>query len=195
MDDDDALRRDDKVLTAAESAVHLSRVHMPPVMREILKRSRLNLLTSISRKQFSQCAERVISHFPKDKEILYKKCHQMSFQKSGLVVALASSPGSGNSWVRQLLESATGIYTGAVYCDAAYVYTGMIGEGLRTGNVLAVKTHCRSSDVLRNLKPNKVIYIVRNPFECILADWCRVLHNSGKHAHTVECVQTNGNEI
>ena len=50
----------------------------------------------------------------------------MSFQSSGSVIVLASFPGSGNSWVRQLLESATGIYTGALYCDGAYVRAGMI---------------------------------------------------------------------
>ena len=41
-------------------------------------------------------------------------------------MALASFEGSGNSWVRQLLESATGIYTGSVYYDPAYVKVGMI---------------------------------------------------------------------
>ena len=33
------------------------------------------------------------------------------------VIALASAPGSGNTWTRHLLESASGIYTGSIYND------------------------------------------------------------------------------
>jgi hypothetical protein len=33
-------------------------------------------------------------------------------------VALASFPGSGNTWVRGLIEAASGIYTGSIYKDA-----------------------------------------------------------------------------
>ena len=33
------------------------------------------------------------------------------------LVALASFPGSGNTWVRYLIERATGIYTGSIYND------------------------------------------------------------------------------
>jgi len=151
-------------------------------------------LTKQSQKEFLECAGSVIS----DKEFIsglprtYQKCHQMSFQKSGPVVVLASTAGSGNSWVRQLLESATGIYTGAMYCDKAYVYAGMIGEGLKTQNVLAIKSHEKSAMVMRDLKPDKVIYIVRNPFESLLADWCRRAHKENLEQHTVKCVQTKG---
>jgi len=36
---------------------------------------------------------------------------------------LASFPGSGNTWVRHLIEQASGIYSGSVYGDMA-LYTG-----------------------------------------------------------------------
>ena len=54
--------------------------------------------------------------------------------------ALASYPGSGNTWVRALLEGATGVLTGSVYVDPSLVNAGFLGEGA-TERVLAVKTH------------------------------------------------------
>ena len=72
---------------------------------------------------------------------------------------LRSFPGSGNTWVRQVLEKVTGIctgvghtmyvanmcsytaYTGSVYCDYEIWRSGMIGEGLDTRSVLVVKAH------------------------------------------------------
>ena len=97
-------------------------------------------------------------------------CRNMSFQRSGPIVALSSIPGSGNSWVRQLLESATGIYTGAVYCDSSYVRAGMIGEGIDTNNVLAIKAHYSPTFVKKLLNIDKAIYIVRSPFGAILSE-------------------------
>ena len=71
----------------------------------------------------------------------------MSFKSLGpILVGLVSYLGSGNSWVRQLLESATGIYTGTVYRDPAYVEAGMIGEGVHMNNVLAIKLHQETFD-------------------------------------------------
>ena len=35
------------------------------------------------------------------------------------LVMLASFPGSGNTWVRLLLEDASGFYTGSVYTDGS----------------------------------------------------------------------------
>ena len=39
-------------------------------------------------------------------------------------LALASYPGSGNTWIRWLIEAATGIYTGSVYKDAHLYFEG-----------------------------------------------------------------------
>ena len=119
----------------------------------------------------------------------FHHCKNMSFKSSGPTVALASYPGSGNSWVRQLLESATGIYTGAIYCDQAYVGAGMIGEFIDTRNVLAIKTHSPPSTGLLG-QYNKVIYVVRNPFSAILAEHNRQLAASAPKlygdSHTAE---------
>ena len=119
----------------------------------------------------------------------YQHCKKMSFKKSGPTVTLVSYPGSGNSWVRQLLESATGIYTGAVYCDPAYVNAGMIGEGVMTNNVLAIKLHQQPSVASKLVNSDKIIYLVRNPFGAILAENNRLIAVSSKKlqlAHTME---------
>lgn len=44
------------------------------------------------------------------------------------LVALASYPGSGNTWLRHLLEHSTGIYTGSVYSDRRLKEGGMSYE-------------------------------------------------------------------
>ena len=129
-----------------------------------------NITSENGQKQFMQCAGIMMLHnmpirIPKSDQ----HCKKMLFQSSGSVIALASFPGSGNSWVRQLLESATGIYTGALYCDPAYVRAGMIGEGVSTQNVIAVKTHETPADAKKLLNHDKAIYIVRSPFAAMLA--------------------------
>ena len=107
-------------------------------------------------------------------------CKNMSFQSSGLVIALASFPGSGNSWVRQLLESATGIYTGAMYCDSSYIDAGMIGEGVDTNNVIAIKAHYAPSFVKKLLNNDRAIYIIRSPFGAILSENNRNIARTSK---------------
>ena len=125
----------------------------------------------------------------------FQHCKTMSFKNSGPTVALASYPGSGNSWVRQLLESSTGIYTGAVYCDVAYINVGMFGEGVMTNNVLAVKLHHEPTYASKFVNSDKVIYIVRNPFGAILSENNRKIAEAAKRfgvAHTVEVDFTYG---
>ena len=102
----------------------------------------------------------------------FQNCKKMSFQSNGTTAALFSFPGSGNSWVRQLLETTTGIYTGALKdCDLSYINKGMIGEGVYTDNVIAVKTHFPYHENF--MVTHKIIYIIRNPFDAILSEWNR----------------------
>ena len=141
-----------------------------------------NLTLQKSQIKFLSCGARRLLKQLKGKQLnsslnmsfSFHHCKNMSFKSSGPSVALVSYPGSGNSWVRQLLEASTGIYTGAVYCDLAYVAAGMIGEFIDTRNVLAVKTHSLSSTSLGR-QYDKAIYIIRNPFTTILAEHNRAL--------------------
>ena len=135
-----------------------------------------NLTTEISRQQFLSCSgTSILQSNPARIPPSHQHCKKMSFKSSGPVVALGSFPGSGNSWVRQLLESATGIYTGAVYCDKSYIEKGMIGEGVTTENVITVKSHASPKIAKQVINHDKAIYIVRNPFGSILANYNRLL--------------------
>ena len=108
-----------------------------------------------------------VLHIPKH----FQTCKNMTFKRDGESVALISTPGSGNSWVRQLLETTTGIYTGSVFCDPSYVHNaGMMGEGIDTNNVLLFKIHEPPKNW--NL-PDKILFVVRNPFDAYVAEWNR----------------------
>ena len=61
--------------------------------------------------------------------------------KEGPLTALASKPGSGNTWVRHLLQLATGIQTGSIFNELRLKRNGFPGEGIVNGSVIAIKTH------------------------------------------------------
>ena len=119
-------------------------------------------------------------------------------------VALASFHGSGNTWVRGLLQAATGVCTGAIYCDTTLRRSGFPGESLRSGKTLVVKTHQtdpRWTGVYyppgtvdkyfkktKNIPVNSsAIFIVRNPFHAIVAEWNRLMtvNHSDNHILSV----------
>ncbi len=69
-------------------------------------------------------------------------------------VALASFPRSGNTWLRVLLESATGQLTGSIYKND--------GIHSRKSEGLVVKTHSKDS-----FRYAKAIVMIRNPFDSL----------------------------
>ena len=116
-------------------------------------------------------------------------------------VALISAPGAGNTWTRGLLEKASGICTGYLYCDLAMRAHGYVGENVKTGRVLVVKTH----SIVPRWEGEKnfyylsseatyvaAVFILRNPVESAVAEWNRYSSmivgqkNSSiaKHVHT-----------
>ena len=115
----------------------------------------------------------------------FHNCKKMSFQNSGIPTLLVSHPGSGNSWVRQLLEATTGIYTGSVRdCDTDYIKIGMLGEGIVSDNVVAVKFH--EGPLPKKWQFRKIIYILRNPYDAIVAEYKRrIAANARSHGITV----------
>ena len=143
-----------------------------------------NLFSSTFNQQFLVCTGQALAKAKKPVNITnegnvvmpkhFQKCKSISFQKNRKTVALLSFPGSGNSWVRQLLETTTGIYTGTYKdCDESYISKGMIGEGVYTDNVITVKLHFPQTNDLKWLYKHNIIYVVRNPFDAILAEWNR----------------------
>ena len=91
-------------------------------------------------------------------------------------VALASFPGSGNTWLRGLLELATNICTGSIYCDRDLRAGGFAGEGLYSSSTLVVKTHKGSIFVKlrhhlrKELNVSSVVLLIRNPFNVLVAE-------------------------
>ena len=105
-------------------------------------------------------------------------CKSRTFlDRKSPIVALVSFPGSGNTWMRYLLEQATGVFTGSIYCDQV-LKTVFPGEYVVSGSVVAVKTHLMDSrelpeDVqLVTGKKNfdKAVVVVRNPFDALVSE-------------------------
>nr|XP_026696645.1 WSC domain-containing protein 2-like [Ciona intestinalis] len=92
------------------------------------------------------------------------------------LVALVSHPGSGNSWLRYLLEGASGIYTGSIYKDPGVFKSGMFGEGDNptSRRTLVVKAH-PSHEYLINITASfdKIVLLIRNPYEAFVAEFNR----------------------
>jgi hypothetical protein len=60
-------------------------------------------------------------------------------QERGQPLQLASYPGSGNTWMRELIQRGTGLVTGSAYRDASLKDQGFPGETVRNGSVIAVR--------------------------------------------------------
>ena len=97
-----------------------------------------SLLTSIQRSNYKQCEAQ--HSFSKGSANVPARC-VFRESKDSAPVALVSVPGSGNTWVRGLLEKATGVCTGSIYCDVPLRKKGFVGEHVSNDNVLVVKTH------------------------------------------------------
>ncbi|XP_002124015.2 sialate:O-sulfotransferase 1-like [Ciona intestinalis] len=98
-------------------------------------------------------------------------------QEFPLKVGLVSHPGSGNTWVRHLLEGSTGLYTGSWYIDEDLFSKGFFGEGesAMEATTLTVKFHPqfqRKNVDFFTLFP-KYILLLRNPYESFVAEFNR----------------------
>jgi len=103
-------------------------------------------------------------------------CKKLSYRQpseANVVTALASFPGSGNTWLRYLIQQATGFLTGSVYQDQTLRINGFPGEGVRDGSVVVVKTHETQRGNF-----DRAILLVRDPYKAILAEFNR---QSGGH--------------
>nr|XP_018917676.1 PREDICTED: WSC domain-containing protein 1-like [Bemisia tabaci] len=107
---------------------------------------------------------------------------QFARQKSLPMTALVSFPGSGNTWVRYLIETTTGIFTGSVYADKLIFSKGFFGEreSPDCGCTSVQKTHGfalagavpklpteKTAEV--SLFNGRAILLLRNPYEALLS--------------------------
>ena len=101
-------------------------------------------------------------------------------------VALASAEGSGNTWIRGLLEKGSGFCTGFNFCDYIMRMKGFIGEGMNSGSVLVVKTHMKMPQWIGSKRKVSTaearygsgILLLRNPYYSLIAEWNRRLTNN-----------------
>lgn len=91
-------------------------------------------------------------------------------------IALASFPGSGNTWLRYLLQQATGVLTGSVYKDFGLLKSGFPAESVANSSVLMVKTHEFGEDTWSQF--GRAVLLIRDPAKAILAEFNR---QSGGH--------------
>ncbi|XP_076456341.1 WSCD family member CG9164-like [Babylonia areolata] len=84
--------------------------------------------------------------------------------------ALASYQGSGNTWARHLLTTATGILTGTVYPNETREVPATM---TRAPRLLVIKTHMNPKESRRHFPVDRGILIVRNPYEAILSEFNR----------------------
>ena len=147
-----------------------------------------------------QCSQQYcMEHLSSVEKLVYSKCKkrvphgvdlscrcQFINARGRRVVALVSLPGSGNTWVRGLLESVTRVCTGSIYCDKTLRAEGFCGEGLRSGALLVVKTHDSSlqwkGERYKTVKADRpffdaAIFLIRSPFRAAIAEWNREVSN------------------
>nr|XP_027208956.1 WSC domain-containing protein 2-like [Penaeus vannamei] len=110
------------------------------------------------------------------------------------LIAVASFPGSGNTWLRYVVEVLTGVFTGSVYHDEVLAIRGFWGErdGYRQGTTLLQKTHSfpllqhEVKDGIYNGQefrfllpkgPRRAVLLLRNPWESLVA--LRHFHAAG----------------
>ena len=131
-------------------------------------------------------------------------CKPLSFQdhddqeeRTSSRTALVSFPGSGNTWVRYLLQQMSGIMTGSVYDDGVLRNHGFPGEHVADDKVLVVKTH-EWGPVIRYIfvhfypslhhklsfrsRYNASVLLIRDPLESILSEYNRRSRGHTGHA-------------
>ena len=123
--------------------------------------------------EFRKCKAQVQKR--KSGPLLKSTCRFLP-DESRTAVALASSEGSGNTWLRGLLEKATGICTGFC-CDVEMRQQGFPGEGISSGKVLVVKTHIIGPQWIGQKKKlswegsyGSAVVLVRNPARAVIAE-------------------------
>ncbi|XP_068166164.1 sialate:O-sulfotransferase 2-like [Antennarius striatus] len=105
----------------------------------------------------------------------YNLCLERRFlsPQSKKLVALASFPGSGNTWTRHLIELTTGFYTGSIYLDKSLYRHEFKGEGedWRKGTTICVKTHEKTKESIDEFDSS--ILLIRNPYKAIISEFNR----------------------
>ena len=112
-----------------------------------------------------------------------------------VIRALVSYPGSGNSWLRYLLEGSSGIFTGSIFNDKKLIREGLLGEGREPndGSTIVQKTHHDTVSALPRTRQGMAkltelmfgyrgILLIRNPYDAIRSYW-NFMHTHDHKGH------------
>ena len=153
----------------------------------------IDALDASEQNQVRNCERTAIRYVGHELEA--PKCRFLKSQTRREPVALNSQEGSGNTWLRGLLERATGICTGFYTCDPETRARGFLGEGIKSGHVLVVKTHVhipqwiggkRDQNLAYDSTYGSAVYLIRNPANGVIAEWNRlstIKSRSSKDTH------------
>ena len=171
----------------------------------------VDYLTLSERQTLKRCERLAVQHTVGG-QLSTPTCRFMQAEGPRSPVALNSQEGSGNTWLRGLLEKATGICTGFYACDTDMRAHGFLGEGVQSAHVLVVKTHVHIPKWIgEKSSPNLVyesfygsgILLIRNPARGAIAEFNRIMINQrggepGSHTKVIskedfgECVSEFG---
>ena len=103
---------------------------------------------------------------------------QVNFSQFSKLIALNSFPGSGNTWLRSLIEKSFGYYTGSVYMDRKLYDGGFLGEFSQpfSGRTIMQKIHHNRRDKLTSsyyTHTENCVTLMRKPKEAFLAEFKR----------------------
>ena len=166
-------------IMSARASVTTSGVPLPPAMAPALP---------------SVLEQRQLCH----RRYGYRRFWNQKQRQRHLPPLLWTFPGAGNTWIRMLLDYATGVYTGSIYGDPSLLPL-LPGEGRCDRSVVAVKAHPAHLDsfdfvptpgglLKLNLtrKPQyakcapyrfaSAIVVVRDPFRAIWAEYKRYVN-------------------
>jgi len=110
-----------------------------------------------------------------------KRCSKMQFFNADPKnrVVLTSVPGSGNTWLRYLVEKASGYFTGSIYRDTPVFRKGFLGEMTRGG--ILIKHHLYEDELKRF---NAIVFIIRDPYQSMISEFQR--QKTKSHTGVVE---------
>lgn len=141
----------------------------------------VDLLTRQEQNRLHRCQKEAVHYL--GGQLSKSTCRFMNGTKRS-PVALNSQEGSGNTWLRGLLEKATGICTGFYGCDPEMRGHGFLGESIQSARVLVVKTHVHVPKWIGERSSHKFsyessygsgVFLIRNPAHGVIAEWNRMV--------------------
>ncbi|XP_066963731.1 sialate:O-sulfotransferase 1-like [Macrobrachium rosenbergii] len=97
---------------------------------------------------------------------------------------LHSFPRSGNTWLRYLLEAATGIFTSSFYTDRTLIRQGYLGERDKFWEKTTIATKLHFIKHLKLSLKAPCITIIRNPARLFVSLWSYVNVQNRRLKHT-----------